>query len=120
MKSGFTTGVVAVLLFGAALAGRAEDTNWVEESNANAAPLLDVLARYAPETAAAYGVEGHDTEVLDLKPGYDTRFEADLAGVAGEHESKLAAASDPRVRQDLQILLSAARTSARPRSSTAA
>ena len=37
----------------AATAARAADADWVGESNANAAPLLEVMARYAPETAAA-------------------------------------------------------------------
>ncbi len=86
----------------------AKDVDWVAQSNANAAPLLEVLARYAPETAAALGVEGHDTEVMDLKPGNDTRFEADLAKVARELEPRITAATDPRVRQDMQILLRAA------------
>lgn len=87
----------------------AADADWVAQSNANAAPLLEVMARYAPETAAAFGVEGHDTEILDLEPGYDTRFETDLAGVVADLQSRLAAATDPRVRQDLQILVTAAR-----------
>ena len=108
MVTGFIRSVLALLLV-AASAAQAADGDWVAQSNANAAPLLTVLARYAPETAAALGVEGHDTEVLDLKPGYDTRFEADLATVARDLESKLATTTDPRVRQDLQILLTAAR-----------
>ena len=78
MSTGFGKGLLVLALVTAS-AARAEDTNWVTQSNANAAPLLEVMARYAPETAAAFGVEGHDSEVLDLEPGYDTRFEADLA-----------------------------------------
>jgi hypothetical protein len=52
---------------------------WVARSNANATPLLEVLAKYAPETAAALGVEGFDAEVFDLRPRNAERFEADLA-----------------------------------------
>ena len=83
--------------------------DWLEQSNANAQPLLDTMARYAPETAAALGVEGHDEEVFDLEPRYDERFEADLERVATDLESRIATTQDPRVKQDLQILVQAAR-----------
>ncbi|MFO1457297.1 MAG: DUF885 domain-containing protein [Steroidobacteraceae bacterium] len=87
----------------------AADLAWVGRSNANAAPLLEVMARYQPETTASLGVEGHDADVFDLRPDYDRRFEADLGKVAAELESRIAAESDPRVRQDLQILVGSAR-----------
>jgi uncharacterized protein (DUF885 family) len=83
--------------------------DWLAESNANAQPMLDTLARYAPEAAAGLGVEGHDAEVFDLKPRYDERFEADLERVAADLESRIASTSDSRVKQDLQILVQAAR-----------
>jgi len=67
------------------------------------------MAKYAPETAAALGVEGFDAEVFDLKPQNDLRFEADAARVASDLESRLAAEADPRVRQDMQILIDTAR-----------
>jgi hypothetical protein len=108
MSTGFRNGLLPLTLLVASVA-QADDRGWVEQSNANARPLLEVMARYAPETAASFGVEGHDSEVRDLKPGYDTRLEGDLAKVASDLESRIAATSDPRVRQDLQILLAAAR-----------
>jgi hypothetical protein len=86
----------------------AADPDWVARSNANAQSLLQVLARYAPESAAALGVEGYDAEIFDLKPGNDERFEADLAAAATTLESRVGAEQDPRVRQDLQILVGAA------------
>jgi uncharacterized protein (DUF885 family) len=85
----------------------AED--WLAQSNANAQPMLDTLARYAPEAAASLGVTGHDEEVFDLKPRYDERFEADVERVAADLESRIATTTDPRVRQDLRILVEAAR-----------
>jgi uncharacterized protein (DUF885 family) len=97
--------LVATLASATALA--AED--WLAQSNANAQPLLEILARYAPEQASALGVEGHDEEVFDLKPRYDERFEADLERVAADLESRIATAADPRVKQDLRILVQAAR-----------
>jgi hypothetical protein len=87
----------------------AQAEDWVARSNANATPLLDVLARYAPESAAALGVEGHDAEILDLGPGNDTRFEADIERVAADYESRRGTEQDPRVRQDLEILITTAR-----------
>ena len=101
-----------MLLLAAALAASASlhaaELDWVQRSNADAQPLLDVLARYNPESAADLGVEGHDTGIFDLKPGFDTRFEADVASVATQLEGRLAAEKDTRVQQDLHILIDAA------------
>jgi tRNA isopentenyl-2-thiomethyl-A-37 hydroxylase MiaE len=83
--------------------------DWLAQSNANAQPLLDTMALYAPEAASSLGVEGHDEKVFDLKPRYDERLEADLERVAGDLESRIAGTADPRVKQDLQILVQAAR-----------
>ena len=99
--------LAALLLATSTLATAGQD--WVERSNANAEPLLQVMAKYAPETAAALGVEGFDAEVFDLKPQNDLRFEADAARVASDLESRLAAEPDARVRQDMQILIDSAR-----------
>jgi len=101
------TFIAALLLATSTLATAEQD--WVERSNANAEPLLQVMAKYAPETAAALGVEGFDAEVFDLKPQNDLRFEADAARVASDLESRLAAEPDSRVRQDMQILIDTAR-----------
>ena len=101
------TFIAALLLATSTLAIAEQD--WVERSNANAEPLLQVMAKYAPETAAALGVDGFDAEVFDLKPQNDLRFEADAARVASDLESRLAAEPDARVRQDMQILIDTAR-----------
>lgn len=92
-----------------AVAAAAAEPGWVARSNANAAPLLQVLAKYQPEFAASLGVDGVDAQVFDLEPDYDRRFEADLERVAAELEARIAPEQDPRVRQDLQILVAAAR-----------
>ncbi len=86
-----------------------DDQSWVQQSNAAAQSLLDVMARYVPESASALGVEGHDTGVFDLQPGYDTRQETDLEKVARDYDARLATTADPRLKQDLQILANAAR-----------
>lgn len=90
----------------------AADLAWVGRSNANARPLLEVMARYQPESAASLGVDGSDADIFDLRPDYDRRLEDDLRKVAAELDSRLASETDPRVRQDLQILIGAARDQA--------
>jgi hypothetical protein len=90
----------------------AGDSNWVQQSNANATPLLEVMAKYTPETAAALGVDGHDADVVDLNAGFDTRMEAELDKAAAAYDSQLSTTTDPRLKQDLQILAGAARDQA--------
>jgi len=82
---------------------------WIAESNKQAAALLAESAKYNPEQAATIGVEGYDADVFDAKPRTVQRQEADLDAVAAGYERALAAASDPRVKQDIEILLKNAR-----------
>lgn len=98
--------VVSGLCAGAA--AFAEAPAWVTESNQAAQKLLAVQARYAPETVSAFGVEKYDADVLDLKPGTVTRQEADLDAVAQEYTAELKDVRDPRVREDLEILIKSA------------
>jgi uncharacterized protein (DUF885 family) len=88
---------------------QAAEPAWVAESNANARPMLELIAKYAPESAANLGVDGYDAAIRDLKPNVDQRFEADSRAVAEQLAAKLATATDPRVKQDLQILIDAER-----------
>jgi len=81
---------------------------WVTESNQAAQKLLAVQAKYAPETVSAFGVEKYDADVLDLKPGTVTRQEADLDAVVQEYTAELKDVRDPRVREDLEILIKSA------------
>ena len=82
---------------------------WITASNTHAAGLLDVIAKYTPENAAALGVEGHDGEVRDLKPDNVRRQEADLDAVAAQLAAALKSETDAHVKQDLEILLKSAR-----------
>lgn len=95
------------LLF-AAEAAAPDPPAWVQESNRHAQVLLDVVAKYAPERAAFFGVEGHDNDVIDLEPRYSERQEADLQAAQAKLEAARAAITDPLVRQDLDILIKAA------------
>jgi len=81
---------------------------WVQESNGHAQVLLDVLAKYAPESAASVGVQGHDREIFDLEAGNVERQEADLQAAQAKLEAARASVTDPLVRQDVDILIKAA------------
>jgi uncharacterized protein (DUF885 family) len=98
------TGIAACI---ATLAQAAEPA-WITESNRHSQTLLDVMARYNPEAASFFGVEGHDGEVFDLKPRFAERQEADLQAAITKLQAVRASATDPRVRQDVDILISAA------------
>ncbi len=100
-----------LFLFAIAAAGTslAASNDWIAESNRNAQLLLEVNARYNPESTASLGVEGHDAEIIDLGPRNSERFEADVTAVERQLEALRAAATDPRVQQDLDILIDAAR-----------
>lgn len=81
---------------------------WVQESNRHAQVLLDVMAKYVPESAASFGVEGHDEQIFDLKAGNVERQEADVKAAKARLETVRAGITDPLVRQDVDILIQAA------------
>jgi uncharacterized protein (DUF885 family) len=85
------------------------EADWIQESNRHANVLLEVMARYSPETAASLGVEGYDDDVFDLKPKLVERQDADLAAAIKTLEQARAKATDKLVQLDLDILIRAAR-----------
>jgi len=97
--------VVATLVGSATQAAEPE---WITESNRYAQILLEVGARYQPESAANLGLEQYDREIFDLKPKFDERQEADLAAAITRLEAARASAKDELVKQDLDILIKAA------------
>ena len=80
---------------------------WVARSNANAEYALSRLARFRPEEAGRLGVTSVDTEIRDLTPGYRERARQANAEVIAELRKRLAAETDPPVRQDLEIMIEA-------------
>ncbi len=81
---------------------------WVQKSNRNAQLLIDIEARYSPEGAARSGVTGLDDKVTILSADRTSRRRQDIRDAKKELETRLAAETDPLVRQDLQILIAAA------------
>jgi len=102
--------IVATLLAAAFVfsAAQAAEPQWITESNKHTQVLLEVNAKYSPESAADLGLEQYDRLVLDLKPKFDERQEADLAAAITQLEAARAGVTDDRARQDLDILIKAA------------
>src|SRR5260221_12647954 len=81
---------------------------WVQRSNQSSALLLNVLAKFSPESASRFGVEGHDTDVTTLPLDVNARTVAAINDVIKHLDAKLATERDPAVRQDLPILIPSA------------
>jgi Bacterial protein of unknown function (DUF885) len=82
--------------------------DWVKKSNEHTKLMIDLLAKLAPEQAAQFGVEGYDDQISDLSPGFVQRQLESTRKVHAELVRRLAAEGDPRVKQDLEILVKAA------------
>ena len=100
---------VAALVAAASVSAAPPTPEWITESNQQAAALLQENAKYNPEFASVVGVDGHDAEIFDAKPHTVQRQEADLDAVVAGYQRALPTASDPRVKQDIEILLKSAR-----------
>ena len=81
---------------------------WVKKSNQNAKIMVELMAKLQPEAASQFGVEGYDDQILDLSPGFVERQIKAIRVVHTELVRRLAAETDPRVKQDLEILVKAA------------
>ena len=91
----------------APLAEAAEDRSWVERSDRISAIVFESLGPFQPEQASALGLERFDTAALDLKPGRTARHEAAARRVLQRLAALRKAETDPRVRQDLDVLIDA-------------
>ena len=87
-------------------------TGWVDTSNANARILIDVIARLSPESAGRMGVDGLDEAITDYSDGFEDRAIAANRDAARALQAALATADEPRVRQDLQIMIETAEDNA--------
>ena len=100
--------LLAFVALGAASARSADAPAWVKTSDENAQILLRLLARYQPENAARLGFSGIDDQILDLREGLSERLRADTERALEELKTRRAATQDALVRQDLDILITAA------------
>lgn len=96
------------LMLTAALVSGADSPGWVSKSNQNARVLLEITARYYPESAGQSGVSGLDDKIIDLKPKSGERRTQEAMLAMKTLRARLDAETDPLVRQDLEILIKAA------------
>jgi uncharacterized protein (DUF885 family) len=111
MKSTTLTLAVALALSGTALAASAAAAQapaWVAESNQDTQILLKTFADFAPESAGQVGVDGLDDQATNLTPDFIDRLNTALDADIAQFNGLLAKTADPHVKQDLQILITAA------------
>ncbi len=89
------------------LAATAADRSWIETSDRNSAIVIEMQGAFQPEFASELGIERFDTAVLDLNPDNAKRYDAAAGRVLGLLWAKRRTESDPKVRQDLDILIDA-------------
>ncbi len=96
----------ALTLAAMALPAVAAEPAWVTKSNDNAKLLLNVIAKYSPEGASSLGVDGFDEQITDMSRDQFDATNRDLRAAIAEMDKRLKAESDPKIRQDLEILIS--------------
>jgi hypothetical protein len=99
---------LCTLLLLAASSIAAQTPAWVEKSNQNAQILISLGAKYGPEGASSQGVPGLDEQISSFSADITQRRRADLVQARGQLDARYKTEKDPLVRQDLQILISAA------------
>ena len=99
--------ILCGLLALAAAPALADDSEWVARSDEHAQLVLELLAKFSPEGAASFGVDGLDEEILDLTAGVYERNLQESREVLGELHKRHSAERHPKVKQDLEILIKA-------------
>ncbi len=90
-----------------ALPALADDADWVAKSNEHAQVVLEVMSKFSPEGAGSIGVDGLDEEVADLGPEIYERGMQATRDVLAELREREANETNPKVAQDLGILIKA-------------
>jgi uncharacterized protein (DUF885 family) len=86
----------------------AAEPTWVTKSNANAKLVLNVMAKYAPESASGLGVDGYDEQITDLSRDHFEQTNKDTRAVIAELQKRRKAETDVKIRQDIDILIGSA------------
>jgi uncharacterized protein (DUF885 family) len=79
--------------------------DWIADSDRNALEVLSARSEFIPGWGSYYGLARFDGEVSDLRAGVDERYRARMVELLAQMRAREAAATDPRVRQDLAILV---------------
>ena len=110
MKSKSLMLAVAFALSGTALGASAtapQTPAWVTESNQDAQIVLKTFADFAPEQAGQFGVDGLDAQATSLPPDVIERFAAAADADVAQLTALKDKATDPHLKQDLQIMIDA-------------
>lgn len=83
----------------------AEEPDWVKKSNAIAYKILESGAKFAPEFAGQTGVDGYDEAIFDLRDDLVKRQLKNAEDNLAMLQKELAKATDPRVKQDIEIMI---------------
>ncbi len=86
-----------------------EEGSWIQKSNEHASFVLEGTGRLYPEFASSQGLEGADTDVTVLDKDLVAESFALLKAQLAELEERLTNTEDPRVAQDLEILIASRR-----------
>jgi hypothetical protein len=78
---------------------------WVTKSNELARIWLEAQAKMSPESAGQSGLDGYDEAITDFTPGFRDRAKKEVETAIATLKTKLAAETDPQVRQDLAIMI---------------
>jgi hypothetical protein len=82
---------------------------WVKRSNEIAYKVMDMSAKFVPEFAGQMGVSGYDEEIFDLRENLHERQMAVEEAKLEYLNGLLATEEDPRVLQDIEIMIQATR-----------
>src|SRR5213594_382956 len=96
-------------------AASAGDGSWIETSDRNSAIVIEMQGAFHPEFASELGVDRFDTAVLDLAPENAKRYDAAAGRVLELLSARRKTESDPRVRDDLDLLIDAVESRRRTR-----
>ena len=97
------------------LAASAAEPSWIETSDRNSAIVIEMQGAFHPEFASELGIDHFDAAVLDLNPENAKRYDAAAGRALGLLAAKRKTESDPKVRQDLDILIDAVESRRRTR-----
>jgi uncharacterized protein (DUF885 family) len=93
----------------------AAEPAWVARSNTNSQLLLQLMAKYNPESASRLGVDGFDEQIADLSRDQFEFANADSRAAIAELQKRLAGETNSKVKQDLEILIESAQDRLRSR-----
>ena len=94
----FARTILSTLLVAAlSLPVAAAEPAWVTKSNDNAKVLLNVLAKYSPESASSLGVDGYDEQITDMSRDQFEANNRDLRAAIAELQKRMRSETDSMV-----------------------